>query len=192
VIAGENRGRALKTVSGRMTRPTTDKVKESLFNMIGPYFNEGSVLDLYGGSGGLGIEALSRGADSAVFVDRAAAACRIISENVVHCGYSDRSRIYRLDALMALEKLAENGYTFDYIFLDPPYAKEHLVQDIERLLSRNLLNHQASIIAEHDVQVSLPESFGEALNVWKHRTYQGRTAITIYQFKKDNQGSDSL
>lgn len=189
VIAGENRGRTLKTPGGRLTRPTTDKVKESIFNMIGPYFEGGTVLDLYGGSGSLGIEALSRGAAFAVFVDKAAAASRIISENVEACRYTGRSEILHLAAEAALDRLAADRRTFDYVFLDPPYAKQRIAGDIRTLITKQMLAEDALIVIEHEESVVLANSFMDELYRWKYRTYQGKTAVSIYRFQTKS-GSD--
>ncbi|GEB76455.1 16S rRNA (guanine(966)-N(2))-methyltransferase RsmD [Sporolactobacillus inulinus] len=180
VISGENKGRRLKAVNGRMTRPTTDKVKETIFNMIGPFFDGGAVLDLYGGSGALGIEALSRGARAAVFVDRAGAACQTIRENIALCRCENRSKVLKLDATRALEQLSNDGMNFDLVFLDPPYAKQHIRLDIETLIEKDLLADHAVVVAEHETGVELPESFHERLNREKYRTYQGQTAVSIY------------
>lgn len=192
VIAGENKGRTLKPVAGRFTRPTTDKVKETIFNMIGPFFAGGRVLDLYGGSGGLGLEALSRGADFAVFVDKAGAACRVIHENVKNCRYDARSEILHLDAARALERLSDEKKCFDYVFLDPPYAKQHLADDIQAMLEQNLLSGTAVVVAEHEDTVALPGHFATNLIRWKYRTYQGKTAVSIYIFQSEDQGSESI
>ncbi|WP_100487582.1 16S rRNA (guanine(966)-N(2))-methyltransferase RsmD [Sporolactobacillus pectinivorans] len=189
VIAGENKGRQLKSVASRLTRPTTDKVKETIFNMIGPYFQGGKVLDLYGGSGGLGLEALSRGAEYAVFVDKAGAACKVMEENARHCGCKDRCDILHRDAGSALEQLAKRGEIFDYVFLDPPYAKQHLEGDIMTMLEKRMLSNQAIIVAEHEDTAKLPDSFEPGMVRWKYRTYQGKTAVSIYCFQHENQGS---
>lgn len=192
VIAGENKGRALKPVAGRLTRPTTDKVKETIFNMIGPFFEGGRVLDLYGGSGSLGLEALSRGADCAVFVDKAGPACRIIHENVKNCRYDERSVILQLDSGRALERLADEKKHFDYVFLDPPYAKQHLSNDMTMMLEKDLLSRDAVVVVEHENTVLLPERFDPNLIRWKYRTYQGKTAVSIYIFQFEDQGSESV
>lgn len=191
VISGENKGRKLKAVSGRMTRPTTDKVKETIFNMIGPFFEGGTVLDLYGGSGGLGIEALSRGLDHAIFVDKASAACRIIRENIKLCSYEGRATVLQLESTHALEKLSDDGAVFDLVFLDPPYAKQHLRQDIETLLAKKLFADQAVLVVEHEETVQLPDEFSPQLVRVKFRTYQGQTAVSIFTFQSD-QGSENV
>jgi 16S rRNA (guanine(966)-N(2))-methyltransferase RsmD len=192
VIAGENKGRQLKAVPGRLTRPTTDKVKETIFNMIGPYLSGGRVLDLYGGSGGLGLEALSRGAGEAVFVDRAAQACRIITENADKCGYTDRCRILHLSSDKALNLLAESREVYDYVFLDPPYARQHLNRDITFLIEERMLASEAIIIAEHEDTVILPDRMGSRLIRTKYRTYQGKTAVSIYCMTSEERGDGQL
>lgn len=181
VIAGENRGRILKMFGGPATRPTTDKVKEAIFDMIGPFFEGGNALDLYAGSGALGLEALSRGAASCVFVDKASAACQIIRENVSRCRYQDRSRIYRLDAKRALERLAESRIRFDYVFLDPPYARQQLIRDVGFMTETGLLEEQAIVVVEHDERVRLPDAFTPSLARSRFRTFHGKTAISIYR-----------
>ncbi|MCO7174601.1 16S rRNA (guanine(966)-N(2))-methyltransferase RsmD [Sporolactobacillus kofuensis] len=191
VISGENKGRKLKAVSGRMTRPTTDKVKETIFNMIGPFFEAGMALDLYGGSGGLGIEALSRGVHHTVFVDRAGGACQVIHENLKLCGYEARSTVLQMDSSRALEKLSNDQRSFDLVFLDPPYAKQHLRQDLDTLIMKNMLAQDATVVVEHEETVPLPDVIDDRLVRVKYRTYQGQTAVSIYNFHPD-QGSEHV
>ncbi len=109
VVSGICKGKALKAVPGNTTRPTTDKVKEAMFNMIGPYFDGGIGLDLFAGSGGLGIEALSRGLDKMIFVDRDGKAIHTIRENIHSCGFDDQVEIYRNDAERAIKALIKEG-----------------------------------------------------------------------------------
>ena len=106
VISGERKGMRIKAVPGDQTRPTTDKVKESLFNVIGPYFDGGKALDLFAGSGGLGIEALSRGCDEAVFVDQHFKAIQTIKENLETTRFTERSRVLKKDVTVALSELS--------------------------------------------------------------------------------------
>ena len=124
VIAGSAKGRRLFAPKGTETRPTSDRVKESLFNILGERVIGGAVLDLYAGSGALGIEALSRGAARAVFVDAEKAAIETIRRNVEGAGFSDRATIRRASAKTALRDLTADGERFDLIFLDPPYRIE--------------------------------------------------------------------
>lgn len=180
VISGEAKGRPLKAVSGNQTRPTTDKVKETLFNIIGPYFDGGWGLDLYSGSGGLGIEAISRGLEKVIFIDQHPAAFKTIQENLKRCQFEDQAEVYRTSVSRALTVLSKRSLQFDYIFLDPPYHKQHLIKDIEQLIKLDLIRGGTLIIVEHDNQLVLPEQFGESLRKWRHHTYNGNTALTLY------------
>ena len=112
VVSGICKGRPLKAVPGNTTRPTTDKVKEALFNMIGPYFNGGIGLDLFAGSGGLGIEAQSRGLDKVIFIDRDSKAIQVIRENIKSCSFDEKIEVYRNDAVRALKTLIKKKIGF--------------------------------------------------------------------------------
>ncbi|QQE76069.1 16S rRNA (guanine(966)-N(2))-methyltransferase RsmD [Brevibacillus composti] len=180
VIAGEHRGRRLTAVPGKGTRPTTDKIKESIFNMIGPYFSGGWVLDLYAGTGGLGIEALSRGMDKAVFVEKDLKAFSVVKQNVAACRLEDRAELYRNDAGRALKLLAKRGVVFDLVFLDPPYAHQRIAEEMMEMQALRLLAEDAWIVAEHDSGFRLPERVG-ACEQDRVSTY-GETTITIYRF----------
>jgi 16S rRNA (guanine(966)-N(2))-methyltransferase RsmD len=180
VIAGDCKGRPLKAVPGTGTRPTTDKIKESIFNMIGPYFNGGQGLDLYGGSGGLGLEALSRGMDHFIFIDKDQKAIQTIKENLKQCNYEDKAEIFRNDAKRALKALHKRELQFDMIFLDPPYAKQMLVKDIEEIDKLSLLTSSGSIVAEHGSEVLLPEHIGD-FELVRQETYGKTTTISIFR-----------
>ncbi len=184
VVSGVCKGRALKAVPGNTTRPTTDKVKEALFNMIGPYFDGGIGLDLFAGSGGLGLEALSRGLDKVIFVDRDKKALQTIHENIQACKMEEKAEVYRNDADRALKALMKREIGFDYIFLDPPYKKQQLISLMQEISEKRLLKNSGYIICEHSHDVELPESTGEFTQT-KHEKY-GIIAITIYSyFSKD-------
>jgi 16S rRNA (guanine966-N2)-methyltransferase len=184
VVSGVCKGRALKAVSGNTTRPTTDKVKEALFNMIGPYFEGGLGLDLFAGSGGLGLEALSRGLDKVIFVDRDAKAIQTIYENIQACKMEDKAEVYRNDADRALKALIKREMRFDYIFLDPPYKKQQLLSLMQKISEHRVLKNGGNIICEHSHDVELPDSVGE-FTQYKHEKY-GIIAITIYsQFSEE-------
>ncbi len=124
VVSGKCKGHPLKAVPGNTTRPTTDKVKESIFNMIGPYFDGGVALDLFGGSGGLGIEAISRGIDKAIFVDRDNKAIKVIHQNLESCRIQEQAEVYRNDAERAIKALIKREISFDLILIDPPYKDQ--------------------------------------------------------------------
>ncbi|MDR7076403.1 16S rRNA (guanine(966)-N(2))-methyltransferase RsmD [Neobacillus niacini] len=178
VVSGVCKGRALKAVPGNTTRPTTDKVKEALFNMIGPYFDGGAGLDLFAGSGGLGLEALSRGLDKVIFVDRDVKAIQTIHENIQACKMEQKAEVYRNDADRALKALIKREICFDYIFLDPPYKKQQLISLMQKISENRLLNNDGYVICEHGHDVELPETAGE-FSQYKHEKY-GIIAITIY------------
>lgn len=179
VVSGSCKGRPLKAVPGSTTRPTTDKVKEAMFNMIGPYFDGGTALDLFAGSGGLGIEALSRGVDQVIFIDRDAKAIQTIYENIKSCRLEDRTEVYRNDADRALKAVMKREKVFDYIFLDPPYKKQQLISIMNKIEEYSLLNKGGIIVCEHSHDVELPETISRFKQV-KHEIY-GIIAVSIYK-----------
>jgi 16S rRNA (guanine966-N2)-methyltransferase len=186
VISGKCKGRHLQAVPGMSTRPTTDKVKEAIFNMIGPYFSGGVGLDLFGGSGGLGIEALSRGLDLVIFVDYDAKAVQTIKKNVAACGLQDQAEIYRNDAERALRAIVKRGLCFDVIFLDPPYKEQKLPTLLSFIDTHYLLEKDGVVVAEHAAEIHLPERVG-GLCKWKQETY-GITAVSIYRYMDEEKG----
>jgi 16S rRNA (guanine(966)-N(2))-methyltransferase RsmD len=178
VVSGICKGRPLKAVPGNTTRPTTDKVKEALFNMIGPYFDGGIGLDLFAGSGGLGLEALSRGLDKVIFIDRESKAIQVIQENIKTCKFEEQAEVYRNDADRALKALIKRDLCFDYIFLDPPYKKQQLVSLMEKMDKHDIVKKEGIVVCEHSFDVELPESMGRFSQI-KHEKY-GIIAISIY------------
>ena len=180
VIAGNNKGIKIIPVPGLNTRPTTDRVKESIFNIIGPYFSEGEVLDLFAGSGGLGIEALSRGASNAVFIDKSNAAIETIRKNLQQTKLFDKSKIYKVDWKTACDKLSKLECKFSYVFIDPPYTEyqQKIPVIITQLIEKKLLQKNAIIICEHESQ------FKPSVNVCNFvgRYYKyGNTGLTVYE-----------
>lgn len=184
VVAGEYGGRRLKAVPGMKTRPTTDKVKEAMFNIIGPYLEGGQVLDLFAGSGGLSIEAVSRGADHATLVDRQYQAIKTIHENLSVTKEEDKFTVLKGDAYKMLNKLAKQERGFDYVFLDPPYKKQQILELMERLKKLGLLNTDALIICETDQVADLPEELAD-FELIKKADY-GITELTFYRYKEVN------
>lgn len=188
VIAGEYGGRRLKAVPGNSTRPTTDKIKESLFNMIGPYFDGGQCLDLFAGSGGLSIEAVSRGMDGAVLVDKAPVAIKTIQENISVTKEEEKFTVIRSDATKVLSALKNKKMRFDLVFLDPPYAEQQIPSQIAQLFKLDLLSSEALIVCEIDKKVTLPEEIQQA-KVYKTVQY-GLTTIVIYELHAEEGGKD--
>lgn len=147
VIAGSAKRIQLKTVEGLDTRPTTDRIKETLFNMISEYLADSSFLDLFSGSGAIGIEALSRGAANAVFVEENINAMNCIHENLSITKLSGRAETYEMDVINAL-KCMEHHKKFDYVFMDPPYNLKLEKRVLEYLSKSDLLSEDALIIVE--------------------------------------------
>ncbi|CAH1852832.1 16S rRNA (guanine(966)-N(2))-methyltransferase RsmD [Convivina intestini] len=180
VIAGKFRGLHLEAVKGANTRPTTDKVKEAMFSMLMPYLSGGQVLDLYAGTGGLGIEAVSRGMDHVSLVDRNFQAIQVITNNVAKLHAPDLFTIIKAPAKVALGRLAQAGKQFDLILMDPPYAKETIADDLAAMADQNLLNSEAIILVESDQAAQLPLD-SDNFQLLKQKQY-GITYVTLYQY----------
>jgi 16S rRNA (guanine(966)-N(2))-methyltransferase RsmD len=153
-------------------------VKESIFNIVGPYFNGGVGLDLFAGSGGLGIEAISRGLEKVIFVDRDFKAIQTIKSNIQTCGFEDFCEVYRNESERALKAIVKRGVTFDAIFLDPPYKKQRLVELLEIMDAEKLLNDNGFIVCEHDSELLMPERVGSFLK--KRSESYGIIGLSIY------------
>ena len=175
IVSGSYGGRPLQTLDGKTTRPTSDKVRGAMFNMIGPYFEGGRVLDLYAGSGGLSIEAISRGMESAVLVERDRRAQAIIRENIAMTKEADKFQLLAMEARQALNCVEG---PFDLVFLDPPYAEQEIEDVITELCRRDLLADDVMVVCETDKAVSLPEEIAE-LGIWKEKLY-GISKVTVY------------
>lgn len=184
VIAGQYRGIPLQAVPGKTTRPTTDKVKEALFSMIGPFFDGGTCLDLYAGTGALGIEAISRGVHTAIFIDIDAKAIATIKHNVHKLKVNDQAEIYKNDAERALSALAQRAIRFDLVFIDPPYAKQKNERILRTLCSNFLLVENGIVVVEHDCSLAV-DSPHEELIKWKQKQF-GDTALTVFRYKENN------
>jgi 16S rRNA (guanine966-N2)-methyltransferase len=179
VISGSARGHKLKTIKGLMTRPTSGLVKEALFSIIASRLGGSHVLDLFAGSGSLGIEALSRGAEFTVFIDRNPRCCSIIKENLVHTKLSEMAEVYSMDYQDAIRKMSGEQRKFDIIFMDPPYNKNFVPEALKLLTNNDIMKDDGIIIAEHGAADVLPETCGR-FRVTDCRGY-GDTIITIYE-----------
>ncbi|MCE5333903.1 MAG: 16S rRNA (guanine(966)-N(2))-methyltransferase RsmD [Desulfobacteraceae bacterium] len=176
IIAGAFRGRGLRTPKDEKIRPTTDKVREAIFSMIASYVPEARVLDLFAGTGAMGLEALSRGAEVAFFVDRSAEAARLIRENITICGALDRARVIREDALSAVRRLASKGERFDIVFADPPYGKG-LIDDILEIIE-TVAAPKALFVAEQHAKDEPPRP-SDVWEKYRERRY-GDTLIELF------------
>lgn len=180
VIAGTARSLRLKTVDGLNTRPTTDRIKETLFNMLQPYVADSIFIDLFSGSGGIGIEALSRGAKKAYFVESGKDAFSCITQNVSFTGFEDKAVLLKQDVLTALSMFPEKEA--DIIFMDPPYAsgaeKEVLLalSDKPYVMENTLIVVEAALETDFSYLNSL-EDFG--LKIWKTKNYKTNKHVFI-------------
>ena len=177
VIGGSAKGQRLNSLPGDNTRPTLDRVKESMFNMIQLHLYDANVLDLFGGSGALGIEALSRGARECSFVDEHPGSIGVIKENLKKTKLRDQSKVLCMDFRRALERIKAENASFDLIFLDPPYGKGLLKETLEIISRESLLEPDGLIIIEQDKKEAL-EASKEDYMVWKERKY-GNTVLQI-------------
>jgi len=171
------RSRKLKAPEGMDTRPTADRVKEALFSILGSRIYEARVLDLYGGSGALALEAISRGADSAVICDLSSKACAVIQENIDTLGCQGRAKLLRMKDTAALAALQKNGDAFDLIFLDPPYRMS-TVPICAAIVEYSLLKPDGVIIVEHGRET--PPDIRPPLVLTDHREY-GAAGVGFYR-----------
>lgn len=174
VITGIARGKRLRSLDGNDVRPTTDKVKEGIFSAIQFDIEGRRFLDMFAGSGQMGIEALSRGAESAVFVDDSPASIRICTENVVNCGFEKEAKIVKRDSIGYVSTTHE---TFDIAFLDPPYESGLLTRALESVAQK--MSDFGIIICEHPSDVALPEETG-GFTVQKVYRY-GKINVSVYR-----------
>lgn len=179
VISGTAGGHKLKTIKGDATRPTADRVKESLFNIISGVISDAVVLDLYAGTGNLGIEALSRGARKAVFVDRSRESVSVIRDNLTHTKLGDRAEIINNDVSVALKKLSRSNMKFDLIFLDPPYGKGLVQKTLELLVTYDIVKENCIVVAEHSALDEVPGEAG-CLRLIREQKY-GDTKLSFYR-----------
>ena len=176
VISGTAKGIALKTPDGMATRPTADRVKEALFSILQFDLPGTRVLDLFGGTGQLGIEAMSRGAKSAVFVDEREDACRLIRENLRRTRFDQAGTVVRSDYMDYLKRCRDR---FDIILLDPPYAEVFLENSLKRISEIDILQSGGIIVAERPLGKELPWEFA---GYTRSRDYKyGKILLTLYR-----------
>jgi 16S rRNA (guanine(966)-N(2))-methyltransferase RsmD len=184
IIAGRYRSRILKSLKGGALRPTSDRLRETLFNVLSPKVSGSRFLDVFAGTGAVGIEALSRGAVEAVFIENHAPAAVLIRRNVASLEITNGAHILALDALRALEKLAARHKStdppFDFVFVDPPYAEKDQYDRVLGFLgSAPFLSQGSLVIAEHRRNFELPQRFGRLLQTRILR--QGDAALSFFE-----------
>jgi 16S rRNA (guanine(966)-N(2))-methyltransferase RsmD len=158
IISGTSKGRRLATLKSHALRPTSDRVKESIFNILGKVVEGKKVLDLFAGTGALGMEALSRGAKRAFFVEKGRQAIRLIRKNLSQLGMEGRSEIVPKDANRAIGILKERGETVELILMDPPYQKGLIHKTLSKLTSHKIYHEDSILVIEHDRRELLPDT----------------------------------
>lgn len=181
VISGKVRGLKLNAPKNDDVRPTTDRVKESLFNIINSYIMDSKILDLFAGTGSLGIECLSRGAQKCVFVDISRDSIEIVKSNIRKARVENESVIVNADFKDAITKIQATKDKFDVIFMDPPYYKDMFISALEKIDQADLLIEDGIIVIEHDTKDSFPETIGR-LEKSKSKKY-GNTTLTFYKME---------
>lgn len=176
IVSGKYGSRRLESVPGDGTRPTADKVKGAIFSSLGNQFDGGRFLDCYSGTGNMALEALSRGMDFAVCVDKSAKAMQTIKKNVASLGVQSQCKIIRKDIFQAIAQLSD---PFDLIYIDPPYAKQKNEKLIEKLIENELVKDNTIVVVESDEKDVFPEQIGD-FTIWKIKSYRN-TKITYYR-----------
>jgi 16S rRNA (guanine966-N2)-methyltransferase len=179
VLAGALKGQRLSTAGGSTTRPTADRVRIACLDTLMPYLSAGPFLDLFAGGGAVGIEALSRGAPSAVFVELDPRALRALRDNIARLELAERTRVRREDAARAVHDLARTGERFAVVFLDPPYASSRAAPAFEAVAKGDLLDADAVVALQHASKSPPPDALG-ALTMWKASRF-GATTLTFFR-----------
>ncbi|MDD5449184.1 MAG: 16S rRNA (guanine(966)-N(2))-methyltransferase RsmD [Candidatus Omnitrophica bacterium] len=181
IIAGRFRSRRIESPKGVTIRPTSDRVKESLFGILGPFVMGKNCLDLFGGTGNLGLEALSRGARSCTFIDNNPRCVSIIRKNAESLGVTKEANINLADAIRYVKKTAKEGLVFDLIFLDPPYHKGIVKKSLILLDDYNIISKLSIIVAEHHREDELPPADElRKLTMFRQEKYGG-TFLSFYR-----------
>lgn len=176
VIAGKYGSRNIETLKGMTTRPTSDKVRAAIFSKIGPYFNDETFLDVFGGSGAMSLEALSRGMKRVTILEKDIRASKMIQKNIDAFNENENCQLIKGDSLKILEQLPQK---FDYIFIDPPYAYEHTEVIIKMIIDNQIVEESGLIIVETDLRYDLPEEISEfaCVNLKKY----SKTVVRYYE-----------
>lgn len=179
VISGLRKGHKLKTSKGLDVRPTEDRIKESLFNILGSINEDSIILDAFGGTGSIGIEFLSRGAKTCYFVDNSKESINIINENLKHTKFLDQSIVQKNDIILAMSIFGTKKLVFDYIYLDPPFRQDGLIHKLlETINKERILSNEGIIIIEHEKELVLEDSIFN-LNKFDFRNY-GSKSLSFY------------
>ena len=181
IIAGIRKGMLIKTIESESTRPTRDMVREALFSILTNEINNSKFLDLFAGSGAIGIEAISRGAQLAVFSDLNPKCTKIIKDNIEKARFEEMSQVYTADYKLVLKKLKEKGSKFDIVYVDPPYNKGFGIDAIDKISEYELLSDNGIIILETDTNEEVPDEIGY-FKKYNYKRY-GRNILNLFKRK---------
>lgn len=188
VVAGTARSLQLKSVPGMDTRPTTDRIKETLFNILAPYIPDSEFLDLFSGSGGIGIEAISRGARKAYFVDNSRNAVKVIRDNLSHTRFLEQSEVIDYDCISAIRMLEGRHRAFDVIFMDPPYNKELEKEVLFALADSSLVDEDTLIVVESSLETRF--DYIDELPFYVYRTKEYKTNKHTFFYLESGEPED--
>lgn len=184
VIAGLAKGKRLKAPPGNDTRPITDRIKEALFNVLGTNIADSYFLDLFAGSGSVGIEALSRNAKEAVFIDSFPLAVKAMKENIINCKFEEKAEVYCQDVFKAIEILKKNDKYFDFIYIDPPFTKEDFFDKVMEKLDNHKIYKENVVIV---IRIPRKKDLNKDLTNLEHyrENIYGESCLHYYRFKGD-------
>jgi len=180
IVAGENKGNILKSPKDLHVRPTSEKVREALFDILGTSVEETCFLDLFAGTGAVGIEALSRGAKKAIFIEKEQKCIKIIKDNLKKTENSQNALVYKIDFLSGLKLLARKKFLLDYIFLDPPYNRGLVNISLLEISKLPILRHSGLVIAQHYKKEKVMENLNN-LSLYNQRRY-GECYLSFYDY----------
>jgi len=182
IIAGELKGRKLHSIDTKLIRPTSDMVREALFSILGNMVVDSRFLDLFAGSGGVGIEAFSRGAKEVVFVDSASESIRVLKKNLELTKIINETEVIHSDYSIAIDRLSSQGREFDIVYIDPPYKMGIEIEAAKKIQDKKILAKDGIIIIEHEAKNLMPDTI-EFLEKIKERKY-GNVRLSLYGIKK--------
>lgn len=183
IIAGLAKGRKLLSPEGMGTRPTLDRIKESIFNIIQGRVSEARVLDIFAGTGSLGLEAASRGAKECYLIDKGESTFKYLKQNIENLNFKHICKCLNMDSYTALRELGEKGLIFDLIFIDPPYSKNMIPSAVDIICEKGLLYKEGLIVSKIDSSEPLYEGNAE-IKLADHRKY-GNTTVCFYRYRED-------
>lgn len=183
IISGKAKGRNILSPEGMETRPTLDRIKESIFSIIQNYVYDSTVLDVFAGTGSLGLEATSRGAKHCYLIDKSPQTFPLLQKNIENLDFTESCKCYNMDSYSALKKFSKEDLVFDIIFIDPPYAKDMIPLAMQIIDENNLLNKHGIIVTKID---SKEELYNGTINInlIEHRKY-GNTTVCLYKYKEN-------